>query len=70
MTLYRIAAHGRQYFCEAETIATALRHFADNVAGIATETLTEISPDGRAKLEQSAPITLLPKRKPGRRATR
>lgn len=68
MAQYRIAAHGRHYFCEAEDIASALRHFADNVDDIATETIIKIGP--ASKVEPSAPVTLLPKRKPGRRATR
>ena len=43
MSQYRITALRRTYYCDAEDIAAALRHFVANVPDAAVETIVDLA---------------------------
>jgi hypothetical protein len=43
MAQFRIGAHGRTYFCDADNIAAALAHFHANVEGADARSIAQVS---------------------------
>lgn len=71
MPHYRIAANGRQYFCDAVSIAAALTHFHTNVEGADARSIIEIGGLTNAQTGQTFDVTVHhPKTRNTRKATR